>query len=101
MSVNASQCENGWKAVDFNLLSVDDCKYTLQFSQLNDSKNGKPIGPKEIGIYPETGELITIRRGPYGPYMQLGEGTKEKKPKRVSLPKNFNPEEIGLNTAIQ
>ena len=30
MSVNASQCENGWKAVDFNLLSVDDRKYTLQ-----------------------------------------------------------------------
>ena len=30
MTVNASQCENGWKAIDFNLLSVDDRKYTLQ-----------------------------------------------------------------------
>ena len=59
------------------------------------------IGPKEIGIYPETGELIVIKKGPYGPYMQLGEGTKEKKPKRVSIPKNFNPDEIGLNTAIR
>ena len=58
-------------------------------------------GPKEIGTYPETGEKITLRNGPYGPYMQLGEGTKDKKPKRVSLPKNFEPEEIGLNTAIQ
>ena len=78
-----------------------DCKYTIQFSQLNDSKNGKITGPKEIGIYPETSEMITLRKGPYGPYMQLGEGSKEKKPKRVSIPKNFEAEQIGLNMAIQ
>ena len=30
MSVNASQCEIGWKAKDFSLLSVDDHKYNLQ-----------------------------------------------------------------------
>ena len=58
-------------------------------------------GPKEIGIYPETGEMITLRKGPYGFYMQIGEGSSEKKPKRVSIPKNFEPDEIGLNTAIQ
>lgn len=78
-----------------------DCKYTVQFNQLNDMKNGKISGPKEIGIYPETSEMITLRTGPYGPYMQIGEGTNEKKPKRVSIPKNFEPDQIGLNTAIQ
>ena len=78
-----------------------DCKYTVQFSQITDAKNGKLKGPKEIGIFPETGEMITIRKGPYGIYMQVGDGTNEKKPKRVSIPKNFEPEEIGLNTAIQ
>ncbi|MBS57020.1 MAG: DNA topoisomerase I [Rickettsiales bacterium] len=78
-----------------------DCKQTLQISQLNESKNGNLSGPKEIGIYPETGEMITLRKGPYGFYMQVGEGTKEKKPKRVSIPKNYEPDEIGLNTAIQ
>ncbi|PPR46897.1 MAG: hypothetical protein CFH19_00846, partial [Alphaproteobacteria bacterium MarineAlpha5_Bin9] len=78
-----------------------DCKYTIQFSQLNESKNGKLVGPKEIGVYPETNEMITLRKGPYGSYIQLGEGTKEKKPKRVSIPKNFEPDDIGLNTAIQ
>ena len=40
--------------------------------------------------------MITIRKGPYGVYMQVGEGTDEKKPKRVSIPKNFDPDEIGL-----
>jgi DNA topoisomerase-1 len=78
-----------------------ECKYTVQFSQITDAKNGGLAGPKEIGIYPETGEMITIRRGPYGVYMQVGEGTTDKKPKRVSIPKNFEPDEIGLNTAIQ
>ena len=78
-----------------------ECKYTVQFNQITDAKNGVLTGPKEIGIYPETGEMITIRKGPYGIYMQVGEGTNEKKPKRVSIPKNFEPEEIGLNTAIQ
>ena len=78
-----------------------ECKYTVQFNQITDEKNGILSGPKNIGIYPETGEMITIRKGPYGIYMQVGEGTNEKKPKRVSIPKNFEPEEIGLNTAIQ
>ena len=78
-----------------------DCKYTVQFSELKNIKNGKLAGPKEIGIYPDTGEMITLKKGPYGFYMQLGEGTKEKKPKRVSIPKNYEPDEIGLNTAIQ
>jgi len=78
-----------------------NCKYTVQFSQITDAKNGVLAGPKEIGIFPETGEMITIRKGPYGVYMQIGEGTDEKKPKRVSIPKNFEPDEIGLNTAIQ
>ena len=78
-----------------------DCKYTVQFNQLNDKDVSSLSGPKEIGIYPETGEMITLRKGPYGFYMQVGEGTNEKKPKRVSIPKNFEPDEIGLNTAIQ
>ena len=78
-----------------------DCKYTVQFNQLNDKDSSSLSGPKEIGIYPETGEMITLRKGPYGFYIQVGEGTKEKKPKRVSIPKNFEPDAIGLNTAIQ
>ena len=47
-----------------------DCKYTVQFSQLNDSKNGTLSGPKEIGIYPETGEMIIANNGRYGPYLK-------------------------------
>ncbi|MDC1060374.1 type I DNA topoisomerase [Alphaproteobacteria bacterium] len=101
-------CENGRLGIKVGKFggfigcsNYPDCKYTVQFNQLND-KDGKSLsGPKEIGIYPETNEMITLRKGPYGFYMQVGEGTPEKKPKRVSIPQNFEPDEIGLNTAIQ
>ena len=60
-----------------------ECKHTMQFSQQLDlAKNGEGalsnIGPREIGKYPETGEIIFIKKGPYGPYMQLGEGLRSK-----------------------
>ena len=67
-----------------------DCKYTVQFNQLNDKDGAALSGPKEIGIYPETGEMITLRKGPYGFYMQVGEGTKEKKPKEFLFLKILN-----------
>ena len=66
-----------------------DCKYTVQFNQLKDKDGTTLSGPKEIGIYPETNEMITLRKGPYGFYMQVGEGTPEKKPKRGTLDKTF------------
>jgi DNA topoisomerase I len=50
-----------------------------------------------LGIYPETGEEMTVRQGPYGPYVQLGEG---EKPKRVSLPKGMEPTSVTAEAAI-
>ncbi len=57
-------------------------------------------GPETIGTHPETGEDIYVLIGNYGPYVQLGEVTEEnKKPKRVSLPKNLKPEDVTLDIA--
>ncbi len=106
-------CENGRLGLKIGKFggfigcsNYPECKNTMQFSQQIDIvKNGKNsinlLKPKEIGIFPETGETIYVKKGPYGPYMQLGEGSKEKKPKRVSIPKNIEPDQLGLNTAIQ
>ena len=60
-------------------------------------------GPKELGIDPETGKPISLRVGPYGPYIQLGEeelvGKKKIRPKRASLPKGMDPESVEFETA--
>jgi DNA topoisomerase-1 len=62
-------------------------------------------GVRVLGTDPGTGEQVTLRRGPYGIYAQLGEGgvdTKGKptKPKRASLTRNMDPETITLETAL-
>ena len=47
-------------------------------------------GPTTLGVDPVSGQLIYLRTGSYGPYLQLGEDSDDPKvkPKRVSIPKN-------------
>ena len=62
----------------------------------------KTDGPEELGIHPEEDKPIYIMTGRYGPYVQLGdesEGSK-KKPKRASLPKGVNMEDVTLDLAV-
>src|SRR5262249_43479279 len=40
-------------------------------------------------------------QGPYGPYVQLGEMEGEKKPKRVSIPKNVPADGVTLEVALE
>jgi DNA topoisomerase-1 len=56
-------------------------------------------GPRALGDDPQTGLPVTVRNGPYGPYVQLG-GDGGEKPKRVSLPKTLPAQEITLGQAV-
>lgn len=61
----------------------------------------KTEGPEKVGLHPETGEPIYLLIGSYGPYVQLGEVTEEnKRPKRASLPKGVNLEDVNLEMAV-
>jgi DNA topoisomerase-1 len=61
----------------------------------------KTEGPEKLGLHPETSEPIFLLIGSYGPYVQLGEVTEEnKKPKRASLPKGVNKEDVNLEMAV-
>jgi DNA topoisomerase-1 len=55
---------------------------------------------KIIGDFPDTGEPMLLRRGPYGPYLQLGDDS-EGKPKRVSLPQGLEPRAVTFEIATQ
>ena len=57
---------------------------------------------RALGHDPETGEEITVRRGPYGLYVQQGEQTEDKKvrPRRTSLPRGLDGDSITLEQAI-
>ena len=57
---------------------------------------------KPIGIHPEDGLPVFLLSGRYGPYVQLGEVTEEnKKPKRVSLLRGMEPEDVDLDLALK
>ncbi len=61
----------------------------------------KTEGPDKVGLHPETGEPIYLLIGSYGPYVQLGDKTDDNpKPKRASLPKGTQPENVTLEMAV-
>ncbi len=81
-----------------------ECPYTRRLAIASDEEtDGETLkdGIRVLGNDPETGEPITVRRGPYGLYVQRGEGTeKDKKPKRVALPRGLAGESLTLEQAI-
>jgi len=77
----------------------------LNSEQVETILRQKVEGPKELGLHPETGEPIFLfLTGRYGPYLQLGEQTedKKKKPKTASIKtfKGVNPEDVNLDMAV-
>ena len=104
-----------------------ECRYTRPLAVANDENGEVQEGPRELGNDPETGLPVTVRRGPFGSYIQLGpapaaaappvveeapaDGKKAKKgkkakdeapkPKRVSLPKGLSAADVDLDTALK
>lgn len=105
------------------------CKYTKPLGTDGVDEEGliPTDEPRPIGMDPESGEEITLRKGPYGLYLQWGDGTTEKaaeetaaeiieeptdkkkrkkaapkapKPKRVSLPAGYDPENVTVAIAM-
>lgn len=73
-----------------------ECNYTRQLAA-NDNDGEAAAGPVILGKHPETGESVSLRDGRFGPYVQLGE---EAKPKRSSLPKGWDRNELDLDKAL-
>ena len=90
-----------------------DCRYTKQLvvsgSEADSSEGDAAVaaGPKLLGKDPNTELDVSLRKGPYGFYVQLGEEQpKEKgkkappKPKRASVPKELDPATLDLEAAL-
>ncbi|MEQ9122984.1 MAG: DNA topoisomerase, partial [Alphaproteobacteria bacterium] len=81
-----------------------ECKHTRPLATPDSEAANEALdGPKHLGDDPETGLPVTLRRGPYGLYVQLGEASEEKgaaKPKRASLPKGEEPGGLDLRRAL-
>jgi len=80
------------------------CQYTRRLAIENGEDSGDTLkeGMRVLGTHPETGEEVTVRRGPYGLYVQLGENGEDKKhkPRRTSLPRGMDGQQIALEQAL-
>ena len=91
------QINNGSQGGYIGCSNWPDCNFNTNLS----------VGAKEIKNSQEyiilgkndDGKNISLRNGPYGQYVQLGESEKNKKPPRATIPKNLNVEEITLEIA--
>jgi DNA topoisomerase-1 len=79
-----------------------ECRYTrpLATPQEGDGAEAGLTEPKVLGQAPDSGEEVSLRKGPYGLYVQLGQAENGNKPKRTSLPKGWAPEEVDLTRAL-
>ncbi|MGA8291969.1 MAG: type I DNA topoisomerase [Rhodoplanes sp.] len=76
-----------------------DCRYTRPFSVPGADGVAEPE-TRTLGQDPDTGLDVSLRTGRFGPYVQLGEGNGEEKPKRAGLPKRTDPETVDLAFAL-
>ena len=81
------------------------CQYTRRLAVEGGEDEGAATlkeGLRNLGRHPETGEDVTVRRGPYGVYVQQGEQVPESKvkPRRTSLPRGVDGDTITLEAAL-
>ena len=98
------KCDNGNLRIQYGRFggyigcsNYPECKFNTQLLV-----GGKDIENTQEPIIlgeNEDNKEISLRNGPYGPYIQLGVNSKTYKPKRVTLPKNIDPNNVTLELA--
>jgi len=79
-----------------------ECRYTRQLTP--GAEGDAAAGDRTLGVDPDTGKPVLVKKGRFGPYIQLGEPEeKGDKPKRSGLPKAFGATatDITLDQALQ
>jgi DNA topoisomerase I len=77
-----------------------DCKFTRPLG-IENADGPESSSPRELGLDPETQVPITLKKGPYGFYVQRGEGNPDEKPKRASIPKGMQVGDVDLDKALR
>src|SRR5438132_6266097 len=76
-----------------------ECRYTRAFgAETEDEPGGTDM---VLGNDPASGQSVALKKGPYGHYLQLGEGANGSKPRRVALPRGLKPADVDLDTALR
>jgi DNA topoisomerase-1 len=74
-----------------------DCRFTRRLGVKPEDAESGQLKERVIGVDPATREEVVLKQGPYGPYVQRGQGESLK---RSSLPRGLEPAELDLATAL-
>ena len=75
------------------------CKFVRPFGVISTDSLNEKTSEDSIGTS-DNGEEIYLKSGRFGPYVQLGNSSeKNPKPKRTSIPKNFEPSRLTIEIA--
>lgn len=74
-----------------------ECRFTRPIAQNDDEANGDNAD-RELGIDPKTGEVVWLKTGRFGPYVEAVGG---EKPRRASLPKAWPPASMDIDKALR
>jgi DNA topoisomerase-1 len=79
-----------------------ECRFTRALGIEAEGDAKAPAVPDmELGGDPTTGLPVSLKKGPYGQYIQLGAGENGDKPKRVALPKGIEAASVNLEIALK
>ena len=108
-------CSNGRLSLKFGKFGAfigctnyPDCKFTKPLEIAPPDGEGDDAAalanePKILGTDPGTGRTVSMRRGPYGAYVQIDPPTesKDEKPKRQGIPKGVDIASFDLAAALK
>jgi DNA topoisomerase I len=75
-----------------------NCRYTRPLAVEGE---GEETADTALGTDPASALEVTLKKGPFGHYVQLGAGNGDAKPKRVALPRSLKPADVDLDTALR
>jgi DNA topoisomerase-1 len=81
-------------------LADDVCPDEVDLAFAIERLEAKKRGAEPVGVHPDTDEPVYVKSGRFGPYVQLGEGDGDERPKMVSLLKGMDPESLPFETAL-
>jgi len=72
-----------------------------QVKETETSVRRRDVGPeRELGIDPESGRKVSVRMGPFGPYVQIGAREDNEKPRFARLRENQRINTVALEEAL-